>query len=91
MATTSNTPTPIPVKPPVAKAQPAKQTPSVGRIVHFYNGQDSRPHAALVVNVQQDSVNLHVFHPDAGQYNVYGIQHQDDTTSARNWIWPPKV
>lgn len=82
-----------------------KQTPTVGRIVHFYTGflaeqsnnNGSGPYAAIITRVWGDSmVNLTVF-PDCGGE----LQHFTSVTNylpegvdamqGRAWVWPPVI
>ena len=61
--------------------------PTIGRIVHYYNGP--KPRAAIVINVHNDTwVDLSVFDRSGGVSLCTDVE--EGPNSGRYWVWPPK-
>lgn len=66
--------------------------PTVGRIVHFMDGQDV--YAAMIVWVFTDTcVNLVVWNSSGKQLNAVQVEKSEklDGYEAGKWQWPPRV
>lgn len=70
-----------------------KQPPSVGRIVHYYNGNGEGPFAAMIVYVYSaDFVRLVMWDKDGKQSVVAGATNPGDPRwLCACWVWPPRV
>jgi hypothetical protein len=70
-----------------------KQTPSVGRIVHFFPSGSSEPQAALVIKVwNSELVNVSACNEN-GTWSSYTSVQQGDAadTSRSRWNWPART
>lgn len=89
----------------MADAQPSIPFPSIGRIVHVRTNEESKPLAALVVDVSDDDRYLvrlvafrsapDIFNPNAAVFVDGFIPHKDfiheTDLPAYYWVWPPRV
>jgi hypothetical protein len=67
--------------------------PTVGRVVHFYQQDDSDPIAAMIVKVNGDlSVNLKLFASvdDLDDWFAENV-HRSEKPAKDHWSWPPRV
>lgn len=81
------------------------QTPSIGRIVHFYAGTASPPAAAIITAVHESLVvskrwpsligdgvvSMTVFASDAPVRNVEPVTYSETDHGGRRWCYPPRV
>lgn len=68
------------------------QTPTVGRIVHFYAPNESEPQAAIVIKVWgPNCVNVSACN-SSGTWNSYSSVIEGDPTNmgSARWAWPPR-
>jgi hypothetical protein len=65
--------------------------PSIGRIVHFMQG-DHVCHPAIITKVWDDNVvNLHVFFDEHPSQIKTGIWSEETTQNSMAWKWPDKI
>lgn len=67
--------------------------PTVGRIVHFLEGQ-AAPQAAIITQVwHADMVNLNIFRPNGGTSFMSSVARKGSASDGghRSWDWPPQV
>lgn len=61
--------------------------PSVGRMVHYYDGVNLTPWPAVIYRVNEDgSVDLTVLIP-----GTYGANNVRENLGDTFWVWPPRV
>ena len=74
------------------KSETTTQKPSVGRVVHYYDGKEGGlPHAAIIKLVEDQFVSLIQWDP----YMAYQSHEKNvefsKTHRGRCWTWPPRV
>lgn len=66
-------------------------SPTIGRIVHYYVGNEAEPLPAIITRVwSNECVNLHVF-SDHGDDTLETSVPQRVTSTSWGWDWPPRV
>lgn len=64
---------------------------SIGRIVHYVNVDIDDPVAAIITKVNESSVCLTVFHPNASPVAVDYVPHESLGAKQRCfWRWPER-
>lgn len=69
-------------------------TPSIGRIVHYYEKLPGPAYAAIITQTWSETcVNLTVFPPTGNSYSVTSCQHEHvaGDPANRRWVWPHRV
>lgn len=64
---------------------------TVGRIVHYTDRHDTRPHAAVVIASGENTVDLRVFQPDGDDYLVFFVFQSREPGEPGYWNYPPRV
>lgn len=81
-------------KPATAPVVPATPTPSLGRIVFYYDTPESAPLAAMIVHVwSKTMVNLCVFQSGGSPLSKTSVNHLSviPGNAGMCWDWPPRV
>jgi hypothetical protein len=70
------------------------QTPTVGRIVHYHTVESTQPKAAIIVAVDGERCDLHVFdlNPSACMCDsVLRLVPFSESPENGRWTWPPRA
>lgn len=75
------------------------QKPSIGRVVHYFQGSMNRPVPAIITEIGEPRADHHT--PDVKLFVFWGDSTQDrtqggwyvhsDEYAAGHWSWPPRV
>lgn len=67
-----------------------QQQPTIGRIVHYHDG-DVSPYAAIITQVWSDTcVNLAVFTHEGHTFPVTSCLHPEGGGIGQYWDWPAR-
>lgn len=66
-------------------------TPTVGRIVHYFEARSVEPRAAIVVRADGERINLRVFDESFATLDETVIDAKPVDESGKGWAWPPRV